>query len=208
MTSPQTRFEANGAMDVQQGAVVGLIYAEDCGPARLTGPSVVRSGTIIYGDVAIGEHFQSGHHALIREHTVIGRHVTVGTNTVIEGRVTIADFVKIESNCFIPTFTIIGSRVFLGPNVVLTNDKYPLRRRDIYAPNGPIIEDNVTLAAGAIVLPGVRIGAGSFVAAGAVVTRDVPKQSLVCGVPGRVEPLPEALREGNTALSWRKYLGD
>lgn len=191
---------------IQPGATVGLIYAPDCGPARIAGPSVVRSGAVIYGDVTIGGHFQSGHNALIREHTRIGRHVVVGTNTVIEGQVAIGDFVKIESNCFIPTFSAIGSRVFFGPNVVLTNDRYPLRRRDEYRPEGPVIEDDVTLGAGVIVLPGVRIGAGSFVAAGAVVTRDIPPKSLVRGVPGRIEPLPDSLDEDNTALSWRKYL--
>lgn len=204
----ELRFEAEGDVTVQPGATVGLVYAEGCGPARLTGPAVVRSGTVIYADVVIGGHFHSGHNALIREHTEIGRHVVVGTNTVIEGRVKIGDFVKIESNCYIPTHTIIGSRVFLGPNVVLTNDRYPLRKRDAYKPEGPVIEDNVSLGAGAVVLPGVRVGAGSFVAAGAVVTRDVPARSLVRGVPGKSEPLPAALREDNTALGWRPYLND
>lgn len=207
-TALDLKFEPEGEVTVQDGATVGLVYARDCAPARLSGPAVVRAGTVIYADVMIGAHFQSGHNALIREHTGIGRHVVVGTNTVIEGRVKIGDFVKIESNCFIPTFTIIGSRVFFGPNVVLTNDRYPLRRRHKYKPEGPIIEDNVSLGAGAIVLPGVRIGEGSFVAAGAVVTADIPAQSLVSGMPGRAEPLPEHLREANTALSWREYLDD
>ena len=204
----ETKFEAQGDVTIQPGATVGLAYAEGCAPARITGPATIRSGTVIYADVVIGEHFQSGHNALIREHTEIGRHVVVGTNTVIEGQVTIGDFVKIESNCFIPTCAVIGSRVFLGPHVVLTNDRYPLRRRHKYKPEGPVIEDNVSLGAGAVVLPGVRIGAGSFIAAGAVVTADVPPYTLVCGVPGKGEPLPEHLREANMALSWRKYLND
>lgn len=204
----EPKFEIDGDVTIQPGATVGLAYAEDCAPARLSGPAVVRSGTVIYADVVIGPHFQSGHNALIREHTEIGRHVVVGTNSVIEGRVKIGDFVKIESNCFIPTFTVIGSRVFLGPGVVLTNDRYPLRRRHKYKPEGPVLEDNVTLGAGAVVLPGVRIGRGSFVAAGAVVTGDIPAQSLVCGMPGRAEPLPEHLREANMALDWQEYLND
>ena len=122
--------------------------------------------------------------------------------------VEIGDFVKIESNCFIPTYTHIGSRVFLGPNVVLTNDKYPLRRRESYRPIGPVIEDNVSLGAGVVILPGVSIGAGSFVSAGAVVTKDVPPMTLVQGNPGTFLPLPDCLRENNTALSWRRYLSE
>ena len=203
----ETKLEINGkGVVIQTGATVGLVYGDACGPARLTGPSVVRSGTVIYADVAAGEHLQTGHNVLIRQNTRMGRHVVVGTNTVIEGQVEIGDFVKIESNSFIPTHTRIGYRVFLGPNVVLTNDKYPLRRRDEYRPAGPVIGDNVSLGAGVILLPGVTIGAGSFVAAGAVVTRDVPPMSLVRGNPGVPEPLPEHLRENNTALSWRGYL--
>jgi acetyltransferase-like isoleucine patch superfamily enzyme len=69
-----------------------------------------------------------------------------------------------------------------------------------------VIEDNVSLGAGVIVLPGVTIGAGSFVAAGTVVTRDVPPMSLVRGNPGFAEPLPDHLKEDNTALSWRGHL--
>jgi acetyltransferase-like isoleucine patch superfamily enzyme len=57
-----------------------------------------------------------------------------------------------------------------------------------------------------VVLPGVRIGAGSFVAAGAVVTKDVPAGKLVVGVPGKIRPLPEKLREPNMALSWKPHL--
>lgn len=195
-------------MVIQPGATVGLVYAEGCGPARLTGPSVVRMGTVIYGDVTADEDLQTGHNVVIREHSRIGRHVVIGTNTVIEGQVEIGDFVKIESNCFIPTYTHIDSRVFLGPNVVLTNDKYPLRQRENYRPIGPVIEDNVSLGAGVVVLPGVSIGAGSFVAAGAVVTKDVPPMTLVQGNPGTFLPLPDCLRENNTALSWRRYLSE
>jgi acetyltransferase-like isoleucine patch superfamily enzyme len=207
VTNLETRLEiVAGTVTIQPDCTVGLVYAEDCGPARLTGPSIVRTGSVIYADVVAGEYLQTGHNTMIRAHTTIGRHVVIGTNTVIEGQVEIGDFVKIEANCFIPTHTMIGNRVFFGPSVVLTNDKYPLRQRDSYAPDGPTIEDNVSLGAGAIVLPGVRVGTGSFVAAGAVVTKDVPARSLVRGNPGTAEPLPDHLTENNTALSWEKFL--
>lgn len=200
--------EAGENCQFQPNTVLGMRYREDCKPFRLGKNGCIRSGSIIYGDVRAGDFFQTGHNVLVREHTIFGNHIVVGTNTVIDGHVVVGDFVKIESNCYIPTHVAIGSRVFLGPGVVLTNDKYPLKMRDQYKPDGPIIEDGVTLGAGAIVCPGITIGRGSFIAAGAVVTKDVPPMSLVKGVPGVVMPLPENLREMNLALSWRKYLNE
>jgi acetyltransferase-like isoleucine patch superfamily enzyme len=192
--------------EIQPGAQVGLQYREGCKPVRLGAHARIRSGTIIYCDVTAGDHLQTGHHALIRAETTIGDHVTVGTNVVIEGQVTIGSFVKIEAGSFIPTHCRIGNRVFFGPNVTVTNDRFPLRRRDTYQAQGCTIEDNVTVGGAVVLCPGVTIGAGSFVAAGAVVTKDVPPDSLAIGVPARIEPLPEELREPNMALSWRKYL--
>ena len=200
-------FECGEDCQIQPGAIVGLRYAADAPPVRLAAHARIRTGSILYAGVHAGEDFQTGHHVLVRESTVIGNHVVVGTNTVIDGQVTIGDFVKIESNCYIPTHTRIGNRVFFGPGVTLTNDRYPLKRRDEYIPEGPIIEDGVTLGGGVVVLPGIRIGHDAFVAAGAVVTKEVPPFSLVKGVPGEIQPLPERLRSRNLALSWRKYLG-
>jgi acetyltransferase-like isoleucine patch superfamily enzyme len=199
-------YEGGENCQIQAGCIIGLKHRQDCLPVVLGREGHIRAGTIIYSNVRIGDHFQTGHHVMIREETTIGNHVVIGTNTVVDGNVTIGDFVKIESNCYIPTHVRIGSRVFLGPNVTLANDRYPLKMRDAYRPEGPVLEDGVTLGAGVIVLPGVRIGQDSFVAAGAVVTRDVPPMSMVIGIPARVSPLPEKLRERNLALSWRKYL--
>ncbi|RDD60131.1 N-acetyltransferase [Ferruginivarius sediminum] len=193
-------------IEIQPGAIVGLKAKEEAGPVVIRGRTRIRSGSVIYADVDLGKDFQTGHNVTIRGHTTIGAHVVVGTNTVLEGYVEIADFVKIESNCFIPTHVKIGTRVFIGPGVTLTNDRYPLKNRDEYEPEGPVLEDGVTLAAGVVVMPGVRIGRGSFVAAGAIVTKDVPEMSLVRGLPSRIYALPEHLREFNIALSWRGFL--
>jgi acetyltransferase-like isoleucine patch superfamily enzyme len=162
----------------------------------------IRWGTVIYGDTQIGDDFKTGHSAMIRERTVVGNRVVIGTNTVVDGNVTIGDDVKIESSVYIPTHATIGSQVFIGPGAVLTNDKYPQRLRDQYVPSGPVLEDSVTVGANSTILPGVRIGEGSMIAAGSVVTKDVPPWSLVVGVPARIEPLPEKLRERNRAKTW------
>ncbi|MBX7234854.1 MAG: acetyltransferase [Caldilineales bacterium] len=185
---------------IQPLAIVGLEYRPGCGPARLGKNAIVRAHTIIYGDVTIGDGFRSGHHALVREHTTIGDYVLVGTSVIIDGQVTIGDQVSLQGRVYIPTQTVIGNCVFIGPGAVLTNDKYPLRQRESYRPAGPILADHVTVGANATLLPGVRVGEGAMIAAGSVVTRDVPAWSLAAGVPARILPLPERLREPNRPI--------
>jgi acetyltransferase-like isoleucine patch superfamily enzyme len=201
-------FSGGIGSQIDAGSIVGYKYRDGCKPVRLGKNARIREGSIIYADVEIGEDFQTGHNVVVREKSVFGNHIVIGTNTVIDGNVRVGDFVKIESCCYIPTHVTIGSRVFIGPGVILTNDRYPQKMRDQYRPEGPTIEDGVTLGAGCVVVPGVTIGKGTFVAAGAVVTKDVPPMSFVKGAPATIETLPEKLRELNTAVNWKKYVDD
>jgi len=187
---------------IQENAIVGLKYRDGCSKTTIGNNAVIRAFTVIYADVVIGDDFKTGHGVVIREKTRIGNRIVIGSGTVIDGNVEIGDRVKIESQVYVPSHTKIGSGVFIGPNVVLTNDKYPQRMRDEYEPIGPIIEDNVSIGANATILPGTRIGEGSFIAAGSVVPKDVPPWSLVKGVPGRVYRLPKKLKERNRAKRW------
>jgi acetyltransferase-like isoleucine patch superfamily enzyme len=154
--------------------------------------ALIRSGTIIYCDVEIGDDFQCGHNVLVRERTRIGSRVAVGTATVIEGNTTIGSDVRIQSLAFIPTNTVIGNGAFIGPHAVLTNDRYPPFGRPEL--RGPVLRDRAVIGANATVLPGIVIGEGACVAAGAVVTRDVPPGKLAIGVPAQIRELPEEMR--------------
>jgi len=154
--------------------------------------AVLRSGGIIYCDVTIGDDFQCGHNILIREHTTIGNNVSVGTATVIEGNCRIGDNVNIQSMVFVPTHTEIGDGVFIGPSAVLTNDRYPPTGKP--ALKGPVVEDDAVIGANATILPGIRIGKGALVAAGAIVTRDVPDGMMAIGIPAIIRDLPEGMR--------------
>ena len=180
---------------VDDGATVAYEYADDCGPTVLGDGSTVRHGSTIYADVRAGNEFVTGHGVLVREDSTFGDDVVVGTDTVIDGRVKVGSHVSIQTGVYVPPETTIGDSVFLGPRAVLTNDPYPVRK-DVPL-QGPTIEDGASIGANATVLPDVTVGKGSFVAAGAVVDRDVPPDTLAMGVPAEFGPLPDDLEGGN-----------
>jgi acetyltransferase-like isoleucine patch superfamily enzyme len=153
--------------------------------------AILRSGTIIYCDVSIGDDFSSGHNVLIREKTRIGDRVSIGTASIIEGRTTIGNDVNIQSLVYIPTNTMIGNHVFIGPNTVLTNDRYPPSRTG--GLEGPRLSDGAAIGANVTILPGVCIGEGALIAAGAIVTKDIPPHKLAIGAPAKIRELPKAM---------------
>ena len=98
----------------------------------------------------------------------------------------------------------VGDRVFVGPGTTFLNEMVPGRVDHGPTPRGATVEDDVMIGGGCTILPGVRIGAKSFVAAGTLVTRDVPPRSFVKGRPGVASPLPAHLDRGNSEHLWRQ----
>lgn len=146
----------------------------------------IRSHTVIYAGNRIGDRFQAGHGALIRESNVIGDDVSVGSHSVIEHHVQIGDGTRIHSNAFIPEYSIIEAGAWIGPNVVFTNARYPRSPGAKDALLGPHLMPGSKIGANATLLPGVVIGRGALVGAGAVVTSDVADGAIVAGNPARV----------------------
>lgn len=157
--------------------------------------ATIRSGSIIYGDVRAGDGLSTGHNVLVREGTRMGDDVLVGTDTVIDGDTRIGSDVSLQTGVYLPKGTTLGDRVFMGPRATLTNDPYPLRTAvDL---EGPTLHADASIGANATILPGVTVGRGAFVAAGAVVTEDVPAETLAVGSPARHQPLPPELEGAN-----------
>src|SRR3989338_7973156 len=118
----------------------------------------------------------------ISEKAKIGDNVKIWHFSYIDYNVKIGENTKIEGQAYIPPLSRIGKNVFIGPAAVLTNDPYPMCDKMI----GVTIEDNAIIGARAVIKAGVTIGKNSVVAMGAVVTRDVPEDSVVIGVPATI----------------------
>ena len=162
-------------------------------PTVIGANSMIRSHTVIYGGNRIGDNFQTGHKTNIREENEIGNNVSVGTLSVIEHHVKIGNNVRIHTQAFIPEFTLLEDEVWIGPNVVITNAKYPLSPGVKETLEGPTIMKGAKIGANATILPGITIGKCALVGAGSVVTKDVPDGAVVVGNPAKIIKLIQEL---------------
>lgn len=166
--------------------------------------SVIRSHSVIYEDVTIGENFQTGHSVTIREESRIGNNCSVGTLCDIQGKVQIGNFVRMHSNVHIGQLTTIKDYVWIYPYVVTTNDPYPPMGELV----GCVIEEYANVATGTILLPGTVIGKNALVGAGSVVTKDVEEEAVAMGVPAKTRSRVRDIKNdrGEDVYPWKDNL--
>ena len=136
--------------------------------------TAIGNGTRIWQYVVVLKGAQIGANCNICSHCFIENDVIIGNGVTVKSGVQLWDGVRIDDD------------VFIGPNVSFTNDRYPRSRNSDFVPEKTIIESRVSIGAGAVILPGLTIGAGAMVGAGAVVVGDVPQGAVVIGNPARV----------------------
>lgn len=136
----------------------------------------------------IGRGTKIWHFSHVMAGAEIGEDCTLGQNVFVAKNVRIGNHVKIQNNVSVYEGVILEDYVFCGPSCVFTNVKnprsaFPRNRSEDYMPTR--VKQGATLGANATIVCGVTIGEWAFVAAGAVVTKDVPPYALVAGVPAR-----------------------
>lgn len=130
----------------------------------------------------IGDNVKIWHFAYVGDDTEIGDNVSIGSLAHIDYDVKIGENTKIEGQAYIPPLSRIGKNVFIGPAAVLTNDPYPMCNKMI----GVTIEDNAIIGARAVIKAGLTVGKNSVVAMGAIVTKNVPENTVVIGAPASI----------------------
>jgi UDP-2-acetamido-3-amino-2,3-dideoxy-glucuronate N-acetyltransferase len=141
----------------------------------------------------LGESTVVWHLAQVREGAHLGERCIVGRGAYVGTDVVVGDDVKIQNYALVYEPSTLGDGAFIGPAAVLTNDRYPRsvdpagtrKAADDWAAEGVTVGRGAAIGARAVVVGGVVVGDWSMVAAGAVVTRDVPPFALVAGVPAR-----------------------
>lgn len=177
----------------------------DGSPLTIGNSSLIRSHSVFYESSSFADGLVTGHHVVVRENTKAGIAFQIGTASEIQGDCEIGDYVRFQSNVFVGKKTKIGNYVWVLPYVVLTNDPTPPSNQLI----GCVIEDFACLSAASVILPGVTVGRQALVAAGACVTRDVPPQKVVAGVPARIMGEAKSITRrdgsGESAYPWTRH---
>jgi acetyltransferase-like isoleucine patch superfamily enzyme len=187
--------EINDGVEIFSGAVIGKepkvpnILQRDIYFLRkviIGKNSSIGPNAIIYYDVEIGQNCLIGDAAIIREKSKIGNRCLIGWQVTIQFNVIIGDESILMAKSHVTGNSKIGQHVFFGVGVNSANDNsFREFGYDDGLIVGPTIEDFAKIGVGATLLPKIHIGENAVVAAGAVVTKNVKKNSLVMGIPAR-----------------------
>jgi len=147
---------------------------------------IVGTHAIVFAGARVGARSIIADQAFVRERAVIGRETVVGRASGVDNDVQIGDRVRIQSQAYVTGYSIIEDDVFFGPCAMTTNDDTMARHPKGMPLRGAVLRRACRIGGGAVLVPGVEIGEEAFVAAGAVVTADVPARKVVMGVPARL----------------------
>jgi acetyltransferase-like isoleucine patch superfamily enzyme len=167
-------------------------------PATIGAGTIISTAAIVFAGSTVGANCIVGDQSCIRERVEMADDCILGRGSLIENDTTIGAGTRIQADAYVTAYSTLEEDVFIAPCVVTTNDNFMGRteqRRELM--RGPTIRRGARIGGGAILCPAVEVGEEAFVAAGAVVTKDVPPRTVVVGSPARIlrEVDPAELRE-------------
>ena len=133
--------------------------------------------------LSIGDNTRIWQFSIVLAEAKIGSDCNICAHTFIENDVIIGNNVTVKCGVQLWDGLRVGNNVFIGPNVTFCNDKHPKSGNQDFECLATIVEDDVSIGANATILPGIRLGKGCVIGAGAVVTKSVPEGVTVIGNP-------------------------
>jgi acetyltransferase-like isoleucine patch superfamily enzyme len=146
----------------------------------------VCSGAVVFAGAQVKEGVILGDQSFVRERSRVGAGSVIGRASTVDNDVYVGARVRVQTGVYLTAFTIVEDDVFVGPGVTTTNDDTMSRHAAGERLRGPVLRRACRIGGGVVLTPGVEVGEEAFVAAGAVVTRNVPPRAVVIGVPARV----------------------
>lgn len=155
-------------------------------PLRIAEGATICCGAIVFNGASIGPRAIVGDQAYVRERAIVGERSVIGRGSAVDNDVTIGARVSVQTSVYLTAFSVVEDDVFVGPCAMTTNDDAMGRIAKGAPLRGATLRRACRIGGGAVLVPGVEVGEEAFVAAGAVVTRDVAPRAVVIGVPARV----------------------
>ena len=181
--------------EVQDGAVLGKppkLARHSTAPRVENDPLVLEDGAVIccaaivFAGARIGAGAIVGDQAFFRERSTLGPGSVVGRGSAVYNDVDIGARVRVQTDVYLTAYSVIEDDLFVGPGVLTTNDSTMARHGDDHAIEGARLRRACRVGGAVVITPGIEVGEEAFVAAGAVVTKDVPARGVAMGVPARV----------------------
>ena len=175
-------------------------FVSDITPHTIIGENaIVGTGAVVYNGCQIGQDTFLGDHCSIREHCVVKQGVVIGRGAMLLDRCEIGEYTRIHDLVNLLSNMVIEEHVFIAAGVFMANDdniflsRFGLCELELQTPT---IRKYAVIGSGVTLVPGVEIGMGSFVAAGAVVTKDVKPWTIASGVPAKyMKDIPKEWQE-------------
>jgi acetyltransferase-like isoleucine patch superfamily enzyme len=147
---------------------------------------IVCAGAVVFVGATIASEAILGDQSFVRERSTVGEGSVIGRGSVVDNDVAVGVRVKIQTSVYLTAFSTVEDDVFVGPGATTTNDHTMARHGPEMSLRGATLRRACRIGGGTVLIPGVEVGEEAFVAAGAVVTKDVPARAVVMGVPARV----------------------